>query len=139
MVVNNKGLRAYRRYTTNLGLRYDTPPELIEAFVKGVRKIIELHADTRNDVYNVEFSGFGDSALLIMVNVYFTVLDWNKEQHAKHELHLQILNLAKELGVDFAFPSTTVLIEDFPEKQSKGLKYNVDKNRINQIIDNINN
>ena len=139
MVVNNKGLRAYRRYTTNLGLRYDTPPELIEAFVKGVRKIIELHADTRNDVYNVEFSGFGDSALLIMVNVYFTVLDWNKEQHAKHELHLQILNLAKELGVDFAFPSTTVLIEDFPEKQSKGLKYNVDKNRINHILDNINN
>jgi MscS family membrane protein len=137
MVVNNKGLRAYRRYTTNLGLRYDTPPELIEAFVNGVRKIIEIHPDTRNDAFNVEFSGFGDSALLILINVYFTVLDWNKEQHAKHQLHLQILKLAKELGVDFAFPSTTVLIEDFPEKKTNALKYNTDKNRIQQVIDNL--
>lgn len=139
MVVNNKGLRAYRRYTTNLGLRYDTPPELIDAFVKGVRKIIEIHPDTRDDAFNVEFSGFGDSALLILVNVYFTALDWNKEQASKHNLHIKILNLAKNLGVEFAFPSTTVLIEDFPEKQSKALKYDVDKNKIKQIIDNINN
>ena len=32
IVINNKGLRLYRRYSTTLGLRYDTPPELIEAF-----------------------------------------------------------------------------------------------------------
>jgi MscS family membrane protein len=139
MVVNNKGLRAYRRYSTNLGLRYDTPPELIDAFVKGVRKIIEIHPNTRDDAFNVEFSGFGDSSLLILVNVYFTVLDWNKEQASKHDLHLKILILAKELGVDFAFPSTTVLIEDFPEKHSKALKYNLEKQRIQQIIDNIKN
>ena len=36
LVINNSGLRLYRRYNTQLGLRYDTPPELIEAFVKGV-------------------------------------------------------------------------------------------------------
>ena len=117
MVVNNKGLRAYRRYTTNLGVRYDTPPELIDAFVVGVRKIIEFHPDTRDEAFNVEFNGFGDSALLIMVNVYFTVLDWNKEQASKHSLHMAILKLAAELGVEFAFPSTTVMIEQFPEKK----------------------
>lgn len=39
IVINNKGLRQYRRYQTKLGLRYDTPPELIEAFVLGVRKL----------------------------------------------------------------------------------------------------
>ena len=43
IVINNKGLRKYRRYKTVLGIRYDTPPELIEAFVKGVRQIIEVH------------------------------------------------------------------------------------------------
>jgi MscS family membrane protein len=137
MVVNNKGLRAYRRYTTNLGLRYDTPPELIEAFTKGVRKIIELHPETRNDAFNVEFTGFGDSALLILVNVYFTVLDWNKEQASKHSLHLSILKLAKELGVEFAFPSSTVMIEQFPDKNSLNPKYNLDKSRIDNILGNI--
>lgn len=137
MVVNNKGLLAFRRYTTNLGLRYDTPPELIDAFVIGVRKIIEIHPDTRDDTFNVEFTGFGDSSLLILVNVYFVALDWSLEQSSKHSLHIKILELAKELGVDFAFPSTTVMIEEFPEKKGLGINYDTENKRIQQIIDKI--
>jgi len=138
MVVNNKGLRAFRRYNTNLGVRYDTPPELIDAFVKGVRKIVELHPDTRDDAFNVEFSGFGDSALQILLNVYFVQLGWAEEQASKHSLHIAILKLAAELGVDFAFPSTTVMIEQFPEKKGLPMDYNIEENRIKEIIDSIN-
>jgi len=136
-VVNNMGLRAYRRYKTNLGIRYDTPPELIDAFAQGVRKIIDLHPDTRSDAFNVEFAGFGDSALLILLNVYFVQLDWNIEQSSKHSLHIEILKLAKELGVEFAFPSSTLMIEQFPEKNGMMNKYNIEEKRIQQIIDNI--
>lgn len=138
MVVNNKGLRAYRRYTTSLGIRYDTPPELIEAFIEGIRKIIELHSNTRDDAFNVEFSGFGDSALLILVNTYFVALDWNTEQASKHNLHMDILKLAANLGVEFAFPSSTVMIEEFPEKKSLAVDYKMDKNRIQQVLKDIN-
>jgi MscS family membrane protein len=134
IVINNKGLRLFRRYNTNLGLRYDTPPELIEAFVKGVREIIIAHPETRSDSYNVEFTGFGDSALLIMVNVYFKSLAWGIEQSSKHRLHMAILQLAKEIGVDFAFPSTSVTIEQFPEKKSLDLKYNTNQERIDASI-----
>lgn len=137
MVVNNKGLRAYRRYQTNLGIRYDTPPELIEAFIVGVRKVIELDSGTRNDAFNVEFIGFGDFSLLIMVNVYFTKLDWDSEQTSKHKLHMEILKLAKDLGVEFAFPSSTLMIEQFPDKKSISMPYNPDKERISKIIADI--
>jgi len=137
MVVNNKGLRAFRRYTTNLGLRYDTPPELIDAFVTGVRKIIEIHPDTRDDAFNVEFTGFGDSSLLILVNMYFVALDWSLEQSSKHSLHIKILELAQELGVDFAFPSTTVMIEQFPEKKGLNVNYDIENKRIQSIINKI--
>lgn len=135
MVVNNKGLRAFRRYNTHLGLRYDTPPELVEAFVTGVREIIIHDPATRDDAFNVEFAGFGDSALLILLNVYFKSVDWSMEQASKHKLHLAILKFAKELGVDFAFPSTTVMIEQFPEKEGIELNYNLDKQRIQQLLD----
>lgn len=138
MVVNNKGLRAFRRYQTNLGIRYDTPPDLIEAFVVGIRKVIEYDPGTRDDAFNVEFIGFGDSSLLILLNVYFVDLDWNLEQASKHKLHMAILKLAAEMGVEFAFPSTTVMIEQFPEKKSSSVKYSVDEKRIKQIIDDIN-
>lgn len=134
IVINNKGLRLYRRYNTNLGLRYDTPPELIEAFVTGVREIIIAHPETRSEAYNVEFTGFGDSALLIMINVYFKSLAWGVEQSSKHRLHIAIVKLAKELGVDFAFPSTTVTIEQFPEKKSLDLKYDTNHDKINASI-----
>jgi MscS family membrane protein len=136
MVVNNKGLRLYRRYNTQLGLRYDTPPELIEAFVNGVRAIIKAHPDTRSDAYNVEFTGFGDSALLILMNTYFIALGWNEEQSSKHRLHIAIVKLAKALGVDFAFPSTTVVIEQFPGKNGLDMKYQIDKKRIDDAIKN---
>jgi MscS family membrane protein len=134
IVINNKGLRLFRRYNTNLGLRYDTPPQLIEAFVKGVREIVIAHPETRSDSYNVEFTGFGDSALLVMVNVYFKSLAWGIEQSSKHRLHMAILRLAQELGVDFAFPSSTVTIENFPEKRGSSPKYNIDAERINSSI-----
>ncbi|SFS59422.1 mechanosensitive ion channel family protein [Lutibacter maritimus] len=137
MVVNNKGLRAYRRYQTNLGIRYDTPPELIDAFIIGIRKIIELDSGTRNDAFNVEFIGFGDFSLLILLNVYFTKLDWDSEQASKHKLHMEILKLAKELGVEFAFPSTTLMIEQFPDKKAITMPYDIDKEKTQKIIDSI--
>lgn len=135
IVVNNKGLRKYRRYKTELGIRYDTPPELIEAFVKGVRELIILHPDTLSDQYNVEFTGFGNSALLILLNVFFIELDWNVEQSSKHRLHMAIVRLAKELGVEFAFPSSTVIIEQFPEKKGVDMKYNLSQDRIQKAIE----
>lgn len=137
MVVNNKGLRLFRRYNTNLGLRYDTPPELIEAFVNGVRQLIIEHPETRSDSYNVEFTGFGDSALLVMINVYFKSLAWGTEQSSKHRLHMAIIKLAAELGVEFAFPSTTVTIEQFPDKSNLSPKYNIDQEKINTSISKV--
>ena len=134
LVINNKGLRLYRRYNTKLGLRYDTPPELIEAFVKGLRELIIAHPETRTESYNVEFTGFGDSALLIMINVYFKSLEWGTEQSSKHRLHIAIVKLAKDLGVDFAFPSSSLIIEQFPEKNGLDMKYNTDQKRIDAVI-----
>jgi MscS family membrane protein len=137
LVINNSGLRLYRRYNTQLGLRYDTPPELIEAFVKGVREIIVAHPDTKSDSYNVEFTGFGDSSLLILMNMYLQDLAWSSEQKSRHQIHIAIVKLAKELGVDFAFPSTTVMIEQFPEKKSLEFNYNNDKKRIDDAINKV--
>ncbi len=137
LVINNSGLRLYRRYNTELGLRYDTPPELIEAFVKGVREIIITHPDTKSDSYNVEFTGFGDSALLILMNMYLKDLAWAKEQQSRHQIHIAIVKLAKGLGVDFAFPSTTVMIEQFPEKKSLDLDYDYDTKRVDDVIDKV--
>ena len=134
IVINNLGLRKYRRYKTTLGVRYDTPPELIQAFVDGIRKLIEVHPATLTDSYNVELTGFGASSLDILVNTYFLSLSWDDEQTSKHTLHMAILKLATELGVDFAFPSQTLMVEQFPDKTTFDMKYDVSKERIAAIV-----
>jgi MscS family membrane protein len=135
--INNKGLRIFRRYTTEIGVRYDTPPDLIEAFVVGIKKLIALHPSTKSQSYNVDFISFGASSLNIMVNVYFKGLDWGQEQESKHILHLGIVRLAESLGVQFAFPSTTMMIEEFPGKESLAPRYMKDKAEINKQLKKI--
>ncbi|MBS9768248.1 MAG: mechanosensitive ion channel family protein [Flavobacteriaceae bacterium] len=137
ITVKNRGLLKYRRYMTELGLRYDTPPELVEAFVKGLRQIIEKHTGTLSDNYNVEFTGFGDSALLILMNVYFEDTNWAQEQKAKHTLHMAILKFANEIGVGFAFPSTTVMVEQFPNTGNDFPKYTATQKDVDTVLNGI--
>jgi len=135
--INNKGLRVFRRYTTEVGVRYDTPPELMEAFIEGIKKIIAMHPSTKSQSYNVDFISFGSSSLNIMINVYFKGLDWGQEQESKHILHMGIVRLAAALGVQFAFPSTTMMIEQFPGQESLAPKYVTEKGAIDKQIKEI--
>ena len=62
--------------------------------------------------------------------MYLKNLAWSSEQKSRHQINIAIVKLAKELGVDFAFPSTTVMIEQFPEKKSVEPNYDNDNKRI---------
>ena len=116
--IDNMGMREYRRVYTTVGLTYDTPPEKLEAFMEGVKNIIKANPHTRKDYFHVVFSGYGDSSLNIMLYFFFKVPNWNDELVERQNIYLEILRLAKELGVEFAFPTQTLHMESFPEKQS---------------------
>ena len=107
-VVDNMGRRRYRRITETLGLQYDTTPEQVEAFCEGLRELIRRHPYTRKDYYHVYFNGFGDSSLNVMLYCFVECPDWAVELREKHRLYVDILKLAKTLGVSFAFPTRTV-------------------------------
>ena len=112
--IDNLGVRTFRRYKTSLGLTYDTPPEKVQAFCEGVRAIIAALPGMRKDFYMVEFSGFGPHSLDILVYCFMQVPDWAAELRTRTHLNLEILRLADELGVGFAFPTQTLHIESLP-------------------------
>lgn len=118
-IVDNYGMRNYRRCSTTVGLTYDTTPEQMEAFCSGVRAVIKAHPATRKDYYEVHFSGFGDSALTVMLYFFFDVKSWSEELRARHEIFLDIWRVAQEVGVSFAFPTHTLHVESqaLPEKR----------------------
>lgn len=114
--VDNMGKRPFRRVKTTLGLTYDTPPDLIQAFVEGVRAILMAHPDTRKDAYEVHFRSFSASSLDVLVYFFLTNTDWNGELTARSEIFRQILRLADDLGVRFAYPSQSLYLESTPER-----------------------
>jgi MscS family membrane protein len=117
-VVDNMGLRQYRRFKTEIGVTYDTPPERIDLFVQGIRQLILSHPTTRKDYFEVHLNSFGPSSLNILLYTFFEAPNWTAELKGRHELMYAIITLAHDLGVRFAFPTQTLHIEEFPGQLS---------------------
>ncbi|MEM9445228.1 MAG: mechanosensitive ion channel family protein [Verrucomicrobiota bacterium] len=115
--IDNMGRRQYRRVKTYVGITYDTPPVKIEAFLEGIKNIIKANQFTRKDYFHVVFNEFGSSSLDIMLYFFLKVPNWNEELVQRQNIFLEIVNLAHDLGIDFAFPTQSLHIETFPEKQ----------------------
>jgi len=122
--IDNHGLRIYRRFYTTLAITYDTPPKLIEVFIEGLNKIVKDHPHTRKDKYHIFLNDLGNFSLNIMFYIFFTAPNWALELQYRHEIILQILSLAEELNVRFAFPTSTLHMETFPDKTSLTPVYN---------------
>jgi MscS family membrane protein len=71
--IDNHGLRKYRRFYTNITITYETPPELIEVFVDGLREIVRKHPKTRKDFYNIYLNNLASYSLEVMFYVFFAV------------------------------------------------------------------
>lgn len=117
--VDNYGKRQYRRVRVMLSLTFDTPPEKIDAFCEGIRELIRLHPYTRKDYYHVYFNKFAASSLDVLLYAFFQVPDWSTELRERHKLFNDILRLAKRIGVDFAFPTQTLLMESVGDQAKR--------------------
>jgi len=109
--VDNYGARRFRRVRIMLSVTYDTPAEKIDTFCEGIRELIRLHPYTRKDYYHVYFNQFAASSLDILLYAFFEVPDWGTELRERHRLFVDILQLARKLGIEFAFPTQTLWIE----------------------------
>lgn len=132
--IDNLGLRRFRRYRAAVGVTYDTPPDLIEKFVEGLRLLIENHPKTRKDNYEVHMNEMAGSSLNIMFHVFLEVDGWSGELRARHDLIMGTIRLAEQLGVRFAFPSQTLYMEEFPGQASLAPKYNTNKVELDKKI-----
>lgn len=136
LTIDNMGKREFRKYETNLDLVYNTPIELMQAFVEGIRRIILEHPLTRKDQYFVFFSGFAASSLQIYVRTWFIVPDIEGEYKARDEILFRILDLGRIIGVEFAYPTQTLHIEEFPEKHGIRTEFSINNVELKNRLEN---
>lgn len=109
--VDNMGERRYRRLSCKLSLTYNTPPDRIEAFCEGLRELIRQHPYMRKDYYQVYLNEFAASSLDVLLYVFWETPEWNTELRERHRFLLDVLRLAKALGVEFAYPTQTLYMQ----------------------------
>ncbi len=117
--VDNYGRRKYRRWKCHIGVQYDTPPEKILAFREGIQELVRSHPYTRKDYYQVWLHQFSPSSLDILLYVFFEVPDWSTELRERERLFLDILRLARTLGIEFAFPTQTIHLYQEERKEEE--------------------
>ena len=110
------GKREFRRFTTKLGVQYDTTPEQLDAFCEAIREVIRRHPYTRKDYFQVHVNDLSASSIDILLYVFFECDDWPTELRERHRLLTDIMRVAQRLQVQFAFPTQTLHL--FQEENS---------------------
>ena len=72
--------------------------------------MLKASPDTYEDTAFVRMTGFGDSSINLMVSAYLRTADLGVFLRMQNDLNLNIMDVMKADGVDFAFPSTTVYL-----------------------------
>jgi MscS family membrane protein len=112
--VDNLGERAVRRVKTTLGFTYDASRDQLESFMRQARALLEGCDEVWDGTLEVQFTGFGASSLDVMLYFFLDVPDWSAELDTKSRLLLDLMGIAEDEGLSFAFPSTSVYVESLP-------------------------
>ena len=103
--VENLGARRHRRWRNLLLLQPTTASSRVDAFCAGICELVKLHPDSLPQGSSVGLAGFAKEGLEVQVVVNFRVADAEAEARARHKLGTWVLQLAEELGIDFASPT----------------------------------
>ncbi len=119
--LENLSLRNLRRMKFNIGLKFDTPSEVMLKITKEIEKFVNDHPATSEDTL-VTFDSFGESSLNIQVLYFIEIVEYNDYMRIRQEINYGIMRIVKENHAGFAFPSQTVYHEYTGEKPAEEKK-----------------
>ncbi len=109
--LDNLGMRPVRRVKFSLGLTYETSIAQIKKIVSDIQQMIDKNEKTTQDT-KVRFQEFGSSSLDILIIYYVNSPKWDDLIDVKQEINYEIMEIVKNNKSDFAFPSTTVYLQN---------------------------
>jgi len=104
-----------RRVLFKLGVKYSTPAEKLEKIPEIIKGIIESVEDTRFD--RCHFASYGDFNLIIETVYYIYGADYNKFMDINQKVNLGIKRKFEEEGIEFAFPTRTIHLDDAEKEE----------------------
>ena len=110
MALDNYSRMPKRRIRLTVGVSYDTTPKQMREAVSQIRQLLKTHPAIDQEFFLVNFTDFGASSLDIMVYCFTTTTIWGEYLDAREDVCLKIMDTLEALGLEIAFPSTTVYL-----------------------------
>ena len=117
--ITNVSGRPNIKTTLVLGLTYSTPTAKVKEAVEILREIYK-HPKT-HDV-EISFKQFADSSLNIEIVHWFATADMREYTAGIGAFNLQIKDCFEKAGIEFAFPTRTLLVKQDSDWKVEGLK-----------------
>lgn len=98
-----------RRVVFSIGVVYQTPYDKIRQIPEMIRRAVESNPQVRFD--RAHFNAFGDYALQFEVVYWIQNPDYTVYMDIQQAINLYILKQFSEAGIDFAYPTQTLLVK----------------------------
>jgi len=107
----------HKRYrSTTISLTYRTKTETIIEIRDAIYEMLRAREDIDQDRIVVRFNGFGESGLDLQVLYFTRTTNYDEFLKVNEDVDLLIRKIVEEHGADFAFPSTSVYLENEESK-----------------------
>jgi MscS family membrane protein len=115
--LDNLTQRTFRRVDFKLALEYGTPKERLEDFMVKIRACLDAQPLCNKEERLVRFIEFGEDAYQIRVLFFVETADFLEFMKIREEINLEIFDLAKLSGVQFAYPTQTLWLNTEKKKE----------------------
>ena len=108
--VENLGRRDQIRFTTKLGLRYETTAEQLRAVLVELKRLLVAHPCLAAESAQARLVNFGASALEVEVSAYVRTGDYGDFTAIREDVLLRMMDVVAACGSGFALPSQTLYV-----------------------------
>ena len=108
--IRNYQLLRQRRVTLAFGVVYRTPIEQVKEIPELIKRAVEAQPMARFD--RAHFKAFGESAFEFEAVFFVLDADYNSYMDVQQSINLEILTAFRRRGIDFAYPTRTLIVED---------------------------
>lgn len=109
--IDNLGVRRVRRLRHTFGFTYSASPEKLKLFQDKFKTYLQQHSLIRKEDILLHVNQLGDFSLQMLMNVHLNVKTLKDELQVQEDVLFTALQIAKESGLEFAYPTQTLFVE----------------------------
>lgn len=117
MAINNLSRMTLRRIRFTVGVTYASTPAQLRQAVERIRAMLAAHPALDKESILVRFTEFGASSLDILIQCHTIATEFPAHLEARENICLTIMEILEELGLEIAFPSRTVYLQEVERDQ----------------------